>query len=109
MITRDTISPSFFSFLTISILVGVMILQPSVLTFGLMDQNSYALTDIDSEEDTSKKEIQEDDSTDETKELQTAFLSDSESFDTKRIAIFSDLANIRVISLEIHIPPPKQA
>jgi hypothetical protein len=92
-----------------SLLVGVMILQPSVLTFGLMDQNCYVLTDIDSDEDTSKKEVQEDDSTDEIKELQTALLSDSESFDTKRMVIFSDLANIRGISLEIHIPPPEQA
>jgi hypothetical protein len=89
--------------------VGIMILQPSVLTFGLIDQNSYAMADRESEEDTSEKELQEDDNTDKTKELQSASLTDSDFFDIQRIPFFQGLKPIRGISLEIHIPPPEQA
>lgn len=92
-----------------SLLAGVMILHPSVMTFVFVDQDNFVLTDIESEEDTSEKEVQEDDNTDETKELKTALLSDSDSFEIKRFAYFSDLDNVRGISLEIHIPPPEQA
>lgn len=109
MISQKHIAPSFLKFLTMSILVGVMILQPSIMTRGLMDQNSYALTDIESEDDTTKKEQHEDETKNEKKELQTVSLIDSVFFDTKSSHFFSGLSMLRGIILETHLPPPKQA
>jgi|VirMetMinimDraft_7_1064189.scaffolds.fasta_scaffold04207_8 hypothetical protein len=109
MSLKKPISPSFTTFLTMCLLVGIMILQPSVMTFGLIDQNGYAMVDRESEEDTSEKELQEDDNTDKTKELQSASLTDTDFFDIQRIPFFQGLKPIRGINLEIHIPPPEQA
>ncbi|MFT5751004.1 MAG: translation initiation factor 2 gamma subunit (eIF-2gamma) [Flavobacteriales bacterium] len=107
MISQKHIAPSFLQFLTMSILVGVMILQPGLLTRGFMDQNSYALPDIENEDDTTEKEQHEDETKNEKKVLQTVSLIDSVFFDTKSSHVFSGLSILRGIILETHLPPPK--
>lgn len=108
MLTKH-IAPTFFKFLTMSILVGIMILQPTTMTFGLISQDDYALVDFENEDDTSEKEQHEDDTKDEKKELQTVSLVEPSLFTVQNNLYFTGLQPFRDISLEDHLPPPEQA
>lgn len=109
MIYQKQIATSFLKFLTMSMLVGVMILQPSIMTLGCIDQNSYALTDIESEDDTSEKEQQEDETKNEKIELQTVSLIDSVFFNIQSDPFSNGLPLVRGVILETQLPPPEQA